>query len=62
MITAQSPGHMVHLDVRKVGTIPDSGDCWAHGRGSRHTLAGKQAYKQRVGYTYPTLPSISTPA
>jgi transposase len=33
-IVARFPGHMVHLDVKKVGRIPDGGGWRAHGRGS----------------------------
>ena len=51
-ITARYPGHMVHMDVKTVGTIPDGGGWWAHGRGSAQALAGKRAHKQKVGYTY----------
>lgn len=51
-ITARFPGHMLHLDVKKVGKIPDGGGWWAHGRGSSKALASKRAHKQRVGYTY----------
>src|SRR5699024_8542975 len=51
-ITARYPGHMVHMDVKKVGQIPDGGGWRAHGRGSEEALAGKRAHKQKVGYTY----------
>ena len=51
-IIARYPGHMVHMDVKKVGKIPDGGGWWAHGRGSEQALAGKRAHKQKVGYTY----------
>src|SRR5690625_388302 len=51
-IIARYPGHMVHMDVKKVGKIPDGGGWWAHGRGSDQALAGKRAHKQKVGYTY----------
>ena len=51
-ITARFPGHMLHLDVKKVGKIPDGGGWRIHGRGSPQALAGKRAHKQRVGYTY----------
>lgn len=33
-ITTRYPGHMVHLDVKKVGRIPDGGGWRAHGRDS----------------------------
>ena len=51
-IIARYPGHMVHMDVKKVGKIPAGGGWWAHGRGSHKALAGKRAHKQKVGYTY----------
>lgn len=33
-ITARYPGHMLHMDVKKLGRIPEGGGWWAHGRGS----------------------------
>ncbi|WP_431791823.1 IS481 family transposase [Kocuria palustris] len=33
-IVARCPGHMVHIDVKKVGRIPDGGGWRAHGRGT----------------------------
>ena len=51
-VSARYPGHMVHMDVKKVGKIPDGGGWWAQGRGSEKALAGKRAHKQKVGYTY----------
>ncbi|KHE74202.1 transposase [Kocuria marina] len=51
-IRAGWAGHMIHLDVKKLGRIPDGGGWWAHGRGSQQALASKRAHKQRVGYTY----------
>lgn len=56
VIIAKRPGQMVHVDVKKVGKIPDGGGWRAHGRGSeqakrsqRRKTKNKQA---RVGYTY----------
>lgn len=43
---------MVHLDVKKVGRIPDGGGWWAHGRGTAATLKAKQGPGARPGYTY----------
>ena len=51
-IMARYPGHMAHMDVKKVGKIPDGGGWWAHGRGSEKALASRRAHKQKVGYTY----------
>lgn len=45
-IIARYPGHMVHMDMKKVGKIPDGGGWRLHGRGHA------KARKQRVGYTY----------
>ena len=49
-IRTSRPGQMVHLDVKKLGRIPDGGGWWAHGRGSQAALASKR--QGRVGYTY----------
>ncbi|MEV1114966.1 IS481 family transposase [Actinosynnema sp. NPDC049800] len=53
-ITARWPGHMVHLDVKKVGVIPDGGGWRAHGRGSEQARQAERAKNKgaRTGYTY----------
>lgn len=53
-ITARYPGHMVHLDVKKVGRIPDGGGWRAHGRGSKQDKAAQRAKTKgaRAGYVY----------
>ena len=53
-IVARYPGHMVHLDVKKVGRIPDGGGWRAHGRGSTQAKAAQRAKTKgaRAGYTY----------
>ena len=53
-ITARWPGHMLHLDVKKVGRIPDGGGWRAHGRGSTQakTVARRKAAGSRAGYVY----------
>lgn len=56
-ITARWPGHMVHLDVKKVGRIPDGGGWWAHGRASAQHRAADRAKSTRnggarAGYVY----------
>ena len=51
-IRAAWPGHMVHLDVKKVGKIPDGGGWRAHGRGSTAAKAAKRGPGAKVGYTY----------
>ncbi|NBM16163.1 hypothetical protein GUY61_11035 [Streptomyces sp. GC420] len=58
-ITARRPGHMVHIDVKKAGRIPDGGGWRVHGRGSPqnyhrpHGAAGGQpsAWRLRAGVT-----------
>ena len=51
-IVARYPGHMVHLDVKKVGRIPDGGGWRTHGRGSDQAKAVDRAKAKgaRTGY------------
>jgi transposase InsO family protein len=53
-IHARRPGHMVHLDVKKVGLIPDGGGWRAHGRHSEAAKAVARTKKRgtRTGYAY----------
>jgi transposase InsO family protein len=53
-ITAHWPGHMVHLDVKKVGRIPDGGGWRVHGRDSAQHRAVDRAKNAgaRRGYVY----------
>lgn len=53
-IVARYPGHMVHLDVKKVGRIPDGGGWRAHGRGSEQAKAAGRAKAKgaKAGYVY----------
>ncbi|ANI40420.1 transposase [Mycolicibacterium vaccae ATCC 25954] len=53
-IIARRPGHMVHLDVKKVGRIPDGGGWRAHGRGSEQAKAAEQSKRKtkRGGCVY----------
>lgn len=53
-IVARYPGHMIHLDVKKVGRIPDGGGWRAHGRGSDadRTVRRAKAAGARAGYVY----------
>lgn len=54
-ITARYPGHMIHLDVKKIGRIPPGGGWRVHGRGSAADKArGLRGHKRgsKVGYTY----------
>jgi transposase InsO family protein len=48
-IIAHYPGHMVHVDVKKIGRIPDGGGWRIHGRGSPEDRAAR---RQKVGYGY----------
>lgn len=53
-IIAERPGHMVHIDVKKVGRIPDGGGWRVHGRDSPKARAVERAKKRgtRRGYVY----------
>ena len=53
-IVARYRGHMVHLDVKKVGRIPDGGGWRAHGRGSDQHKANDRAKTggAKAGYVY----------
>jgi transposase InsO family protein len=43
------PGELVHMDVKKIGRIPDGGGWRVHGRGAPAILRG---HDTRVGYDY----------
>lgn len=53
-ITAHRPGHMVHVDVKKVGRIPEGGGWRAHRKGSPEAKAVERAKTKgaRAGYVY----------
>lgn len=53
-ITARWPGHMVHLDVKKVGRVPDGGGWRIHGRDSDQAKATGRAKSAvaKAGYVY----------
>jgi hypothetical protein len=53
-IIARWPGHMVHLDVKKVGRIPDGGGWRIHGRDSDQAKAVDRAKTAGAlgGYVY----------
>jgi len=53
-IVARWPGHMVHLDVKKVGRIPDGGGWRVHGRDSDQHRAADRAKTAgaKRGYVY----------
>lgn len=44
-----APGELIHLDVKKIGRIPDGGGWRVHGRGS---VQDRAARRQKVGYVY----------
>jgi transposase len=62
-ILARWPGHMVHLDVKKVGRIPDGGGWRVHGRDSDQHRAVDRAKTAgaRRGYVYCTRSSTGSP-
>ena len=45
----ERPGELAHVDVKKIGKIPDGGGWKAHGRAMGSTAAQKKA---RIGYDY----------
>lgn len=53
-IIARRPGHMVHVDVKKVGRIPNGGGWRVHGKGSvqAKAVAVATAAGTRAGYVY----------
>lgn len=53
-IVANFPGHTPHVDVKKVGRIPDGGGWRAHGGGSEKHKASTRARTKgaKVGYVY----------
>ncbi|CAN5139350.1 IS481 family transposase [soil metagenome] len=53
-IVAERPGHMVHIDVKKTGRIPDGGGWRLHGKGSAEDKAVARAKKRgtKTGYVY----------
>lgn len=53
-ITARYPGHMIHVDIKKVGRIPEGGGWRIHGRDSDQNRGVDRAKTAgaRAGYTY----------
>jgi len=45
----QAPGDLIHVDVKKIGRIPDGGGWRAHGRAGSRT---RKAKTSRIGYDY----------
>ena len=47
-----APGDMIHVDVKKIGRIPDGGGWAVHGRGSEAHRASQRVARKRPGYVY----------
>jgi transposase len=45
-IITRRPGHMAHIDVKKVGRIPDGGGWRVHGRGTDQAKAAERAKRK----------------
>lgn len=62
-IVAKRPGHMVHIDVKKVGRIPDGGGWRVHGKGSEQANAVARAKtrgtKAEFVYLHPAIDGYS---
>jgi transposase len=54
----QRPGELVHMDVKKIGRIPDGGGWRAHGRAA--TTADKHR-RPKIGFDYVHAPSTTSP-
>ena len=56
VIIAKQPGQMVHVNIKKVGKIPDGGGWRVHGRGSEQAKRSQRRKTKnnqaRIGYTY----------
>ena len=54
-IVAEHPGRMVHIDVKKVGRIPDGGVWRIHGKGSDEAkaVARTKTRGAKTGYVFP---------
>ena len=46
------PGELVHMDIKKLGKLPDGGGWRAHGRGSAQHKASRRADRRAGGYDY----------
>ena len=46
------PGELVHVDIKKLGKLPDGGGWRAHGRGSDAHRASQRADRKAVGYDF----------
>ncbi len=48
----ERPGELVHMDIKKLGKLPDGGGWRAHGRGSAQHKASRRAGTRVRGYDY----------
>src|SRR5690606_11287750 len=51
----RAPGELLHIDVKKLGRVPDGGGWRVHGR-------SEQVRGRGIGYDYLHVPSTTTPA
>lgn len=53
-IVAERPGHMIHIDVKKTGRIPDGGGWRVHGKGSIEAKKVARTKKRgaKAGYVF----------
>lgn len=53
-IVAERPGHMMHIDVKKTGRIPDGGGWRVHGKGSIEAKKVARTKKRgaKTGYVF----------
>jgi len=54
------PGELVHVDVKKLGRVPDGGGWRLHGR--REDVRGRSVHGRGLGYDFCTSQSMTTPA
>jgi transposase InsO family protein len=48
----ERPGELVHIDIKKLGKLPDGGGWRAHGRGSEQHKASRRADRKVTGYDF----------
>ena len=48
----EKPGEMVHMDIKKLGKLPEGGGWRAHGRGSAQHKASRRSANKVRGYDY----------
>ena len=60
-IDTDRPGELVHVDVKKLGRIPDGGGWRAHGRGNDGHTRAAHADRLRATSTPPSTPTAASP-